>query len=184
MSLFRLSYQGLLSSSWRPRKPPSASQVCVFACKSSYFYIIISPRNWLKTSVSPTLTNYPQPAQLEESLLRHLAGVVIHGNVLLQTLKTLPLQFCIISGSQTLSRVASITSCTQGIEQVLLNIMLFKCKLILTYVILQFLINVPRVINRKKILLKPFDRILHNVPPEYKEILKGLSDWKSLHIRK
>ena len=128
MSLFRLSYQGLLSSSWRPRKPPSASQVCVFACISSYFYIIISPRNWLKTSVSPTLTNYPQPAQLEESLLRHLAGVVIHGNVLLQTLKTLPLQFCIISGSQTLSRVASITSCTQGIEQVLLNIMLFKCK--------------------------------------------------------
>ena len=92
----------------------------------------------------PTLTNYPQPAQLEESLLRHLAGVVIHGNVLLQTLKTLPLQFCIISGSQTLSRVASITSCTQGIEQVLLNIMLFKCKLILTYVILQFLINVQR----------------------------------------
>ena len=71
--------------------------------------------------MSPTLTNYPQPAQLEESLLRHPTGVVIHGNVLLQTLKLYLCSTELYPDPKFLSRVASITSCTQGIEQVLNN---------------------------------------------------------------
>ena len=85
MSLFRLSYQGLLSSSCRPRKPPSASQVCIFACKSSYFYYNFA-QELIEDLRVPHLVQLPsQPAQLEASLL-HPTGDVIHVNALLQTL--------------------------------------------------------------------------------------------------
>ena len=73
----------------------------------------------------PHLDQLPsQPAQLEESR-HHPAGVVIHVDTLLQTHKTLLLQYCALyPDPKTLSRVASV-SCTQGIEQVLNNFAIY-----------------------------------------------------------
>ena len=69
----------------------------------------------------PHLVQLPsQPAQLEASLL-HPTGVVIHEDALLQTLKLYLCSTELYPDPKILSRVASITSCTQGIEQVLNN---------------------------------------------------------------
>ena len=73
----------------------------------------------------PHLDQLPsQPAQLEASLL-HPTGVVIHENVLLQTLK-----LCLCSTElypdPKSSQLLLPTSCTQGIEQVLIILCYFN----------------------------------------------------------